>query len=574
MHILFPFLVLYRRHSFLLTLGILLAIIAALANINLLTVSGWFLAETALSSIAGLYTFDYMLPAVCVSCSAIIRIISRYTERLITHDATFRVLAKLRVFIFQKLFPLTPGVIRRYGQGDILNRLIADVESLDHLYLRVLSPIFSALVITIVITLVLSRIDLQVALTLGAIMLCLLIVLPFFFYKSGKSIGHDLTILRSKYRAYLINMIQAQAELTVSGALPRFRKTLTNLESIWLKRQQQQSHLTALLQSIMIFICGFTATLVLLMVTNGISEQHKSSPLIALFVFCTLASFEVIGPVAIAFQYLEEVVTSAHRLMELINQKPEVTFPVSNISTTDKVDIILQHVYFRYPRYLQPTLHNICLTLHTGEHVALLGKTGCGKSTLLQLLTRAWDVSSGQIFINNQPIQLYSEQALRKLMAVVPQKTYIFSDTLRNNLLIAKDDASDVLLNKVLNQVGLESLIKNKGLDNWIGEGGRQLSGGEQRRLGIARALLYDAPVILLDEPTESLDVKTEKQILLELHLHCRHKTLLIITHRLRGLEKMDQIYIMDDGKIIDKASHNKELLQLRERYFQHYQAK
>lgn len=573
MRVLLPFLALYRRHWLLLNLGILLTIVAVLASISLLTLSGWFLAGTALAGTAGLYTFNYMLPAAGVRGSAIIRTASRYAERLVNHDATFRVLAHLRIFTFQKLFPLSPGAIAHYRQGDILNRLVADVESLDHLYLRVLSPIFAAFFITILLTLALSSLDLLLALTLGSIMLCLLITLPFFFYQAGKSIGHDLTIFRSQYRAYLINIIQAQAELTVFSALPRFRQVLTNLESNWLKRQQQQSNLTALSQSIMIFISGLTATLLMWLAATGVGEQHKPGALIALFVFCTLAAFEVLGPVAVAFQYLGQVVTSANRLMELINQQPAVTFPASGITTSNKVEIRLQNVHFSYPQQPQPILQNICLTLNAGEHVALLGKTGCGKSTLLQLLTRAWDVSSGQISINGQPINYYNEKTLRKLMAVVPQRTHIFSDTLRNNLLIAKDDANDTLLTKVLKQVGLASLIKNQGLDSWIGEGGRQLSGGEQRRLGIARALLYDAPVILLDEPTEGLDAKTEKQILLQLQQHCCDKTLLVITHRLQGLEKMDQIYVMDDGKIIEQATHE-ELLKLQGRYFQYYQAK
>ncbi|WGL99259.1 cysteine/glutathione ABC transporter ATP-binding protein/permease CydC [Arsenophonus sp. aPb] len=573
MRVLLPFLALYRRHWLLLNLGILLTIIAVLASISLLTLSGWFLAGTALAGTAGLYTFNYMLPAAGVRGSAIIRTASRYAERLVNHDATFRVLAHLRVFTFQKLFPLSPGAIAHYRQGDILNCLVADVESLDHLYLRVLSPIFAALVITILLTLSLSTLDLLLALTLGTIMLCLLITLPFFFYQAGKSIGHDLTIFRSQYRAHLINIIQAQAELTVFGALPRFRQVLTNLEFSWLKRQQQQSNLTALSQSIVILISGLTATLLMWLAATGVGEQHKPGALIALFVFCTLAAFEVLGPVAVAFQYLGQVVTSANRLMELINQQPAVTFPTSGITASNKVEIKLQNVHFSYPQQPQPTLQNICLTLNAGEHIALLGKTGCGKSTLLQLLTRAWDVSSGQILINGQPINHYNEKTLRKLMAVVPQRTHIFSDTLRNNLLIAKDDASDTLLTKVLEQVGLDSLIKNQGLDSWIGEGGRQLSGGEQRRLGIARALLYDAPVILLDEPTEGLDAKTEKQILIQLQQHCCDKTLLVITHRLQGLEKMDQIYVMDDGKIIEQATHE-ELLQLQGRYFQYYQAR
>ncbi|MGP1959720.1 MAG: heme ABC transporter ATP-binding protein/permease CydC [Arsenophonus sp. NC-TX2-MAG3] len=552
MRVLLYFFTLYRRYWLLLNIGIILTIIAILASISLLTLSGWFLSGMALAGATGLYNFNYMLTAGGIQGFAVIRTTSRYAERLINHDVTFRILGHLRIFIFQKLFPLSPSGIAHYYQGDILNRLLADVKSLDHLYLRVISPIFAALIITILIFLALITLDSFLAFILGTIMLCLLVILPFFFYQAGKSIGYDLTIFRSQYRACLINIIQAQAELTIFGALPRFRKILTDLESKWLKRQQQQSNLIALSQSIMIFISGLTITLLIWMATTGVGEQHKPGTLIAPLVFCTLATFEVFGPIAVAFQYLGQVITSANRLMELINQKPAVIFPDSDIMISNQIDIKLQKVYFSYPQQKQPTLQNISFTLNAGKHIGLIGKTGCGKSTLLQLLTRAWDVSSGQILINNHPINYYNEKTLRKLMAVVPQRTHIFSDTLRNNLLIAKDNASDTLLIEVLKQVDLESLIKNQGLDNWIGEGGRQLSGGEQRRLGIARALLYDAAVILLDEPSEGLDVKTEKQILIQLQQHCWNKTLLVITHRLHGLEKMDQIYVMDNGKIIE----------------------
>ncbi|MGP1928306.1 MAG: heme ABC transporter ATP-binding protein/permease CydC [Arsenophonus sp. NC-WZS1-MAG3] len=552
MRVLLHFFTLYRRYWLPLNIGIILTIVAILASISLLSLSGWFLSGMALAGTTGLYNFNYMLIAGGIQGFAIIRTTSRYAERLINHDVTFRILAHLRIFIFQKLFPLSPSGISHYCQGDILNRLLADVKSLDHLYLRVISPIFAALIITILLILALIILDSFLAFILGIIMLCLLVILPFFFYQAGKSIGYDLTIFRSQYRACLINIIQAQAELTIFGALPRFQKILTDLESKWLKRQQQQSNLIALSQSIMIFVSGFTVTLLMWITTTGVGEQHKPGALIALLVFCTLAAFEVFWPIAIAFQYLGQVITSANRLMELINQKPTVIFPDSDVMISNQVDIKLQRVYFSYPQQKQAILQNISFTLNAGKHIGLLGKTGCGKSTLLQLLTRAWDVSSGQILINDHPINYYNEKTLRKLMAVVPQRTYIFSDTLRNNLLIAKDNASDTLLIEVLKQVDLYSLIKNQGLDNWIGEGGRQLSGGEQRRLGIARALLYDAPAILLDEPTEGLDVKTEKQILIQLQQHCCNKTLLVITHRLQSLKKMDQIYVMDNGKIIE----------------------
>ncbi|MNC39551.1 Lipid A export ATP-binding/permease protein MsbA [compost metagenome] len=211
---------------------------------------------------------------------------------------------------------------------------------------------------------------------------------------------------------------------------------------------------------------------------------------------------------------------------------------------------------FTYPDQPLPVLNNVTLNIAAGEHIALLGRTGCGKSTLLQLLTRAWNADSGQILLNGQPLASYDEATLRAMTTVVSQRVHIFSSTLRENLRIAAPAASDEDLNLALQQVGLDKLLENEGLNAWLGDGGRQLSGGEQRRLGIARALLHQAPLLLLDEPTEGLDAETEQQILALLRQHCRGKTLILVTHRLYGLEHFDRICVMDGGSIVEQGSH------------------
>ncbi|TDB62581.1 heme ABC transporter ATP-binding protein/permease CydC [Photorhabdus khanii] len=572
MRVLLPFLALYRRHWFLISLGMVLAIVTLLASIGLLTLSGWFLAGTALAGFAGLITFNYMLPAAGVRGAAILRTAGRYAERLVSHDATFRVLAHLRVFAFQKILPLSPGGIARFRQGELLNRLVADVETLDHLYLRVISPIFAAVVVIIVLTFGLGFLDLTLAYTLGSIMLTLLILLPFVFYHAGKPIGRDLTILRGQYRTQLTAILQGQAELMVFGALGRFRESIADVESRWLKRQQQQANLTGLSQAIMIFATGMTVTLILWIAANGVGDNSQPGALIALFVFCSLAAFEALSPVAVAFQHLGQVITSATHVSQLMQQEPEVTFPASGPESSEQVSINIKNLSFTYPGQPLPVLKNISLCLKTGEHIALLGKTGCGKSTLLQLLTRAWDADSGTICLNQHPITVYDELALRSMISVVPQRVHVFSHTLRENLLLAKPNAADNELKTVLKQVGLSNLLEtDEGLNCWMGEGGRQLSGGEQRRLGIARALLHSAPLMLLDEPTEGLDADTEQQILSLLRQRCQHKTLIIVTHRLYGLDHMDRIYVMDEGTIIEQGQHN-ELLARQSRYYQFYQ--
>ncbi|EKN3345156.1 cysteine/glutathione ABC transporter ATP-binding protein/permease CydC [Yersinia ruckeri] len=569
MRVLLPFLAQYRRHWFLISLGILLAIITLLASIGLLTLSGWFLAGTALAGPAGLYTFNYLLPAAGVRGAAILRTAGRYAERVVSHDATFRVLAHLRVFAFQRILPLSPAGIARFRQSEVLNRLVADVDTLDHLYLRVISPLIAAIAIIAAVTFGLSFLDVDLALTLGVILLGLLLILPLIFYRAGQPIGVDLTRFRSQYRSQLTCWLQGQAELLVFGALGRFRQTLEEIEQRWLARQQQQASLAGLAQALMILASGLTVTLILWLAAAGVGGDTQPGALIALFVFSSLAAFEALLPVAGAFQHLGQVIASAERVAQLIAQKPEVTFPLSGPDATTQVTLSVSQVSFTYPGQPLPVLQDISLSLAAGEHIALLGRTGCGKSTLLQLLTRAWDADQGQILLNGQPLARYDEATLRQMMTVVSQRVHVFSSTLRQNLLLACPNASDQQLVTALQQVGLDNLLDNEeGLNAWMGDGGRPLSGGEQRRLGIARALLHPAPLWLLDEPTEGLDAETEQQILMLLRQHCQHKSLILVTHRLYGLEYMDRICVMDGGHIVEQGNHQ-TLLKNKGRYYQ-----
>ncbi len=199
-------------------------------------------------------------------------------------------------------------------------------------------------------------------------------------------------------------------------------------------------------------------------------------------------------------------------------------------------------------------LDQFSLTMKAGERIALLGPTGCGKSTLLGLLTRAWEAQQGEIVLNSVPLADWDEAQLRQRISVVTQRVHVFSQTLRDNLLLACPTASDAMLENALVQTGLQCLLENEeGLNAWLGEGGRPLSGGELRRLAIARAMLHNGDLWLLDEPTEGLDATTEQQILALLQQITTGKTVIMVTHRLRGLAQMDRICLMDSGKIVEQ---------------------
>ncbi|ENU8987282.1 cysteine/glutathione ABC transporter ATP-binding protein/permease CydC [Salmonella enterica] len=568
MRALLPYLTLYKRHKWMLTLGIALAILTLLASIGLLTLSGWFLSASAIAGFAGIYSFNYMLPAAGVRGAAITRTAGRYFERLVSHDATFRVLQHLRIYTFSKLLPLSPAGLARYQQGELLNRIVADVDTLDHLYLRVISPLVGAFVVIMIVTLGLSVLDVTLAITLGGIMLLTLFIMPPVFYRAGKNTGQNLTHLRGQYRQQLTSWLQGQAELTIFGASKRYRAQMEATELQWHEAQRRQSELTALSHALMLLIGALAVMLMLWMASGGVGGNTQPGALIALFVFCALAAFEALAPVTGAFQHLGQVIASALRITELTEQKPEVTFPQAETPAPEKVTLTLRDVSFRYPDQPINALNALSLQANPGEHVAILGRTGCGKSTLLQLLTRAWDPQQGEILLNDLPLSSLSESALRRTISVVPQRVHLFSATLRDNLLLAAPNASDEALSDMLRRVGLENLLEDSGLNSWLGEGGRLLSGGELRRLAIARALLHDAPLMLLDEPTEGLDATTESEMLELLADVMREKTVLMVTHRLRGLARFDQIIVMDDGRIIERGTHA-ELLAGQGRYYQ-----
>lgn len=534
-----PYIALYKHYFWQIVIGLSLAILTLFASVFLLSLSGWFLASTAAAGVAGLYTFNYMLPAAGVRAAAIVRTASRYAERLVDHNTTFKILAYLRTLAFSKILPLSANQLAQYQKADLLNRFIVDIDALDHLYLKLFSPIVTALIIIVMLFVGLSYINLPIALIISIILTITLLAIPVIFYHAGKQLGETLAKQQSEYRALLINYLQGQAELTLFNAQDRYRVKLNQLESDWLYHQQKQSTLVALSSALVILIAGFLTLLVLWLITH-----YTLSPLVALFVFVCLASSEILAPIPTAFIFLGQVLASAKRTTALFNQTPDIKFTEQGkVIDLTTAKLQFNDISFSYPNQPFAVLNHFSLTIEAGKHIGLIGKTGCGKSTLLNLVTRTWDPTSGNIFINDTPINQLDEPTLRKVIAVVPQVITIFSDTLRKNLLIGDPKASDQQLIDVLQQVELSKLLSTEhGLDLPLGQGGRSLSGGEIRRIGIARALLHNSPLVLMDEPTESLDQQTEQQIIQLIKQTCQNKTLLMVTHRLTDNPLFDHV--------------------------------
>ena len=488
-----------------------------------------------------------------------------------THDATFRILAKLRVQVFEKIIPLSPAVLNRYRNSDLLNRLVSDVDTLDSLYLRLIAPFITAIFVILAMCIGLSFINAPLALGLGISLLLLVFVIPTVFYQLGKKFGDKLVHSRALYRTQFLEFIQAQAELLLFNAEDKLKDNMAKTETNWQADQQKEANLSGFSTALSLFLNGLIIAAMLWFSSQAeFGNDEYRMAFIALFTFAALASFEILMPLGSAFLHIGQVIASAERVTDIIEQRPLVTFNgKAEFDQNATILIEAKDLSFTYPERQNRALENLNLTIQKGKKIAILGKTGSGKSTLLQLLVRNYDANQGELFLAGKPIADYAEDTLCSQFCFLTQRVHVFSDTLRQNLQFASAvNISDEKMIEVLNQVGLGKLLEQEqGLDIWLGDGGRPLSGGEQRRLGLARILLNDASILLLDEPTEGLDRETERQILRLILAHAENKTLIMVTHRLTAIEHFDELCVIDEAKLIEKGTYA-ELLQLEKGFF------
>ncbi|HQV62657.1 MAG TPA: thiol reductant ABC exporter subunit CydC, partial [Anaerolineales bacterium] len=527
------------------------------SSVALMGTSAWLISTAALHpSVA-----DLGVSVVGVRFFGIARGLFRYFERLVSHDVTFRLLSRLRIWFYEKLEPLAPARLMEYRAGDLLARIVGDVETLENFYVRVVSPPLTAVLIGFFVALFLGSFGLQLALAFLGFFLSLGLILPILAQMISRKPAVDTITLRGDLHTRLVDGIQGMADLLAYGRGAHRLTEISNNGINYGDAQRRMARVTGFHSGLSTLLTNLGLWTILVLAIPLVNAGTIAGPMLASLSLLTVAAFEAVMPLPLAAQMWNSAREAARRLFEVVDTEPAVSdqWAVdSKQSPVTTYDLQVTDLSFTYPNQTIPALQNVTFDLRPATSLAIVGPSGAGKSTLANLLLRFWDYNSGDITLGAESLKVYEQDEVRAKIGLVSQNTYFFNTTVFENLRFARRRVTREEVEAAAKSAQIHEFILSlpKGYDTMIGEQGLRLSGGERQRLAIARAIIKDAPILILDEPTANLDPLTEKQVLETLYALMKKKTSLLITHRLVGMENMDEILVMDHGRIVERGIH------------------
>ncbi|MGZ6346709.1 MAG: thiol reductant ABC exporter subunit CydC, partial [Anaerolineales bacterium] len=545
-------------------LSVLLGALTVGSNVGLMGTSAFLISSAALHPELG----ALRVAIVGVRFFGITRGVFRYAERLASHDVTFRLLARLRTWFFRALEPLAPARLMEYHSGDLLARIVSDVESLENFYVRGLAPPLVATVVAAGMTVFFGLVDLSLAWVYLVFMLFLGIGLPLLMWTLSSRLGIELVARRAALQSRLVDAIQGLADILAFGRGGTWSEGLVVDGNACNQTQTRLGSLSGISNALTVLLVNLGMLSILTLAIPLVSGGKITGVMLGVLTLSALAGFEAVIPLAPAAQTLSSSLQSARRLFDVVDTSPAVLNPLGDDrvslapQSSGKHELLISNLSFIYPGQPAPALQEISFHLPPGKRIAIVGPSGAGKSTLINLLLRFWDYSQGEILLDGHDFHEFTQEHVHALFSVISQRSYFFNDTIRRNLLLANPTATDAQLQDAAQIAHIHYFIERlpDGYETIIGERGFRLSGGERQRLAIARAVLKNAPILLLDEPTANLDPLTERQFLDTLFQQTRFKSLLLITHRLVGLENVDEILVFDHGRLVESGSHDQLL--------------
>jgi ATP-binding cassette subfamily C protein CydCD len=536
-----------------LALALLLGSLALGSAVGLMATSGWLISRASQQP-----PVLYLMVAVTATRAfGIGRAVFRYAERLVSHDAVLRMLADTRVAVYRRLERLAPAGLRTARRGDLLSRLVTDVDALQDYWLRWLLPAAAAAVVSAGSVGFTAWLLPEAGAALAVGLLAAGVGVPLVTGAVARRAERRLAPARGVLATQVADLLTGTAELTVAGALPARTAEARRADGELTRIASRAATATALGDGLTALVSGLTVAATALVGAQAVVDGRLSGVAMAVVVLTPLAAFEAVLGLPLAVQYRQRVRKSAERVYEVLDAPEPVREPERPLEAPESpFPVVVRGLAARHAGQERDALSGVDLTLEQGRRIAVVGPSGSGKTTLAQVLLRFLDAGAGAYTLGGVDAYGMDSDDVRRLVGLCAQDAHLFDSSVRENLLLARKDATDSELRDVLGRVRLLEWVDGlpDGLDTLIGEHGARLSGGQRQRVALARALLADFPVLVLDEPAEHLDLATADALTADLLAATAGRTTLLITHRLAGLEAVDEVIVLDDGRVVQRG--------------------
>jgi ATP-binding cassette, subfamily C, bacterial CydC len=535
-----------------------LAVLAGAATVGsamaLMGTSAWIISEAALHPSVAVLS----VAVVGVRFFGVARGVARYFERLTAHEATLRIITRVRTWWFAALEPLGTARLARWPSGDLLSRATGDVEALQSVYARGVAPVVVACLTTLGVGVFLWQVIPLLAVAVVSLLIIGGGVIPLVAYRLSRAPAEAVASLRAALMAHAVDGVQGAAELLAYGQVATHLERQRLLDADFVRAQRRLTAINATNGAALLLLSNGAMLATLLIAIPLVVTHTLAGVVLATLALVAQSSFEAVAALPEAWQQLAGARAAAERLTAVATPTHDDMVPTTQASIPTDLTIRASHMTFRYDPDGPVALDDISFTLAPGGHLVLVGPSGGGKSTLARLLLRLWDAPPGTLLIGDIDVRDLDPDAVCACFSVIEQDPHIFQGTVRQNLLLARPGASTDVVIAAARAARLHEVVLSLplGYDTQLGDGGQRLSDGERQRLAIARAILRDAPILLLDEATAYLDPMNERAVLAAIQTAMQGRTVIRITHRLVAMEDATEILLLDGGCIGERGTH------------------